>query len=204
MRKISLVLLSIGALLALSIYWQGPATAQDLQIETPGVPLDLPRDTETCWGDWWFAQKVAGTYLMWAEWDPETEPVFPMILTINAEHTMVSTSSAALGRDDHDLFRLRQNIHTTWERTGQRELTTRHLMFMHDPAGPLEIIIRTTGVWNFDHDFEEFSVQFDASLFTPDQLMGEDLRQPNPNYEGAPYAGPYPSFVSTGKRLHVE
>jgi len=190
MRKVSLVLLSIGALFALSLYWPGPASADG----AGGVPPEG------------FGKKVAGTYLMWAEWDPETEPVFPLIVNINADGTMVSTSSAALGRDNPDLFRLRQNIHTTWERTGQRELTTRHLMFMHDPAGPLEIIIRTTGVWNFDDDFEEFSVQFEASLFLPTQLMGEDLRQPNPNHDDPndPPLGVYPSVESTGKRLHVE
>lgn len=202
MRKISLMLLSMGALLALSLFWQGPASAQDPQTLEPLAPTDMPGDM--CWGNWWFGERIAGTYLMWAEWDPVTEPVFPILLTIDANGTMLSTSSAALGRGDPEFFFLRQNFHTTWERTGWRELTTRHMLFMHNADGTLLFIVRTTGVWNFDNDFEEFTVQFEASLFDPTQLMGEDLRQPNPNSDEAPVAGTYPSLVSSGKRLHVE
>ena len=203
MRKISLILLSLGALLALSLCWQGAASAQDPQLNTPRAPTDAPGG-EMCWGNWWFNQRIAGTYLMWAEWDPVTEPVFPIILNISADGTMLSTSSAALGRGDPEFFFLRQNFHTTWERTGLREVTSRHMLFMHYADGTLAFIVRTTGVWNFDEEFEEFSVQFEASLFDPTQLMGEDLREPNPNSEEAPAYGVYPSFVSTGKRLHVQ
>ena len=93
MRKISLVLLSIGALLALSIYWQGPASADRMG---PAPPEG-------------FGKKIAGTYLMWGEWVP-TEPVFPILLTINADGTMLSTSSAALGRGEPEIYSLRQNF----------------------------------------------------------------------------------------------
>ena len=54
------------------------------------------------------------------------------------------------------------------------------------------------------HSLEEFSVQFNASLFDPTQLMAPDLTEPNPNSEEAPALGPFPSVASTGKRLHVE
>ena len=90
------------------------------------------------------------------------------------------------------------------ERTGWRELTTRHLLFMHNADGTLALIVRTTGLWNFDDDLEEFTVQFEASLFDPTQLMGPDLTEPNPNSDEAPLLGPYPSVESTGKRLHAQ
>ncbi len=92
MRKITLILLSLGALLSFSLYWQGPANAQDPQRLEPLSPTEVP-EGDACWG-WggWFGKRIAGTYLMWAEWDPVTEPVFPILLTIDADGTMLSTS----------------------------------------------------------------------------------------------------------------
>lgn len=133
-----------------------------------------------------------------------TDPVFPVILNVDADGTMMSTSSGALGRGDPAFFFLRQNFHTTWEKTGERDIMTRQLLFMQNPDGTLLFIVRTTGEWTFDEDFEGFSVQFEASLFLPEQLMGPDRNEPNPNSEEAPFLGPFPSVVSTGKRLHVE
>ena len=157
-----------------------------------------------CWGDWGFGKKVAGTYLMWAEWPVETEPAWAILLTIDAEGTFVTTSSAALGRGDPEVYMLRQNYHGTWERTGWREITSRHILFLHDAAGNLVYMVRTTGVWTFDHDFEEFNVEFLASAFLWQTLMGEDYRDPNPNTEADPLGPPQPSVPSWGKRLHVE
>ena len=51
MRKVSLVLLSIGALLALSLYWQGPASAEGTKLAPPegfGKKIAGPGMTLSC------------------------------------------------------------------------------------------------------------------------------------------------------------
>jgi len=194
MRKISLILLSIGALLAVSLYWQGPASAD------PG------RDAGA-------GQGIAGVWLGWFEWegyDPPIEPPTAVILTIDPQaRTITATSSAALGRGDPNTFSLRSAFRMTYERTGQNEVATRHLMFMHTPDGALLFIIRTTGELTFSregdsHDFDRLDGVLEAELFTPDQLLGVELRGPiTPNTEEPGAFGVWPGGVIHAKRLEV-
>lgn len=69
MRKALLILLSIGALLALQFLWQGPATAQDGQMQTPVLTTESPQGSPDGARPKGFGKKIGGTYLMWAEWD---------------------------------------------------------------------------------------------------------------------------------------
>jgi len=211
MRKISLVLLSIGAVLALSIYWQGPATAQDTQMEGPAGPVYPGGDPTTGWGNWWFGQRIAGTYLCYFEWeDNPYDPATPMIITIDPHGEIVGTGADAFGRGlPPEFCSLRSNAHWTWERTGCREIASRHLMFLYDCSdegyGTLTYIIRTTGAWEFDDDLEGFSADLTAELFSPEQLTGPELRGPlTPNTDEDPDGWAWPAGIIKGKRLHVD
>lgn len=202
MRRISPVLLTVAALLALSFSWQEPASAQMPKMEAPAEQLDPSWGSAQASRDG-LGKKIAGTYLAQFEF-PVTEPPAPMIVTIDAGGTMVSTSSAALGRGAPELFLLRQNIHTTWKKTGRRELTTRHLLFLHNPDGSLLWIVRTIGVWRFDEDLDSFNGEFTAEIFLPEQLAGPELRGPmTPNTTEPPAIGVFPGGTFQGKRLEV-
>jgi hypothetical protein len=194
MRKISLILLSVGALCAVSLCWQGLATAE-------GTRLDPPQG---------FGQRIAGVWLAWFEWegyDPAIEPPTAAVLTINDNLEMTGTSGAAYGRDDPARYSLRNTWHVTAKMTGPRELTERHFIFMYTAEGELFIIIRSTGVFIFSQDFEQLDGTVTAEAFMPEQLLGPDLRGPiRPNLddpEEPPFYGTYPGGVIHAKRLHV-
>jgi len=115
MRKISLVLLSIGALLALSIYWQGPASADGI---SPAPPEG-------------FGKKIAGSwydeFMHYPNW-PDEDGAWPGtgVLTLGADGTLAWSSVGPVGD---------QAGGGTWERTGQREITLTVLImgFAADP-----------------------------------------------------------------------
>ena len=178
MRKISLVLLSIGALLALSIYWQGPASADG--------PLGAPPDG--------FGKKVAGVSLSWGtltEFNgyPVDPPVpWSCIATLSADGTGMVWADAAY--DSALGFRGPQ--HVAWKRIGQRQILIKHLVFNYapgpdPPAGTLVSISRNTGFAEFNPEFTEYGGTWSQETFTPEQMLGEDLEGPgDPNYEGEP------------------
>jgi hypothetical protein len=196
MRKISLVLLSIGAVLALSLYWHGSATAQDPQIEEPNGPVYPGGDTTTGWGDWWFGQRIAGTWLNTFE-VPGAEPG-TTITTQNADGTAVTAAgNAFLGLGDPGIA-LQSTFHQTWKRTGCRQLTFGHLVYGYRPTdGTLLFIVRATGQAEYDSDFEESNGVLTVEFFWPEQLL-DPL---DPNTEEEPFLSVDATF--TGRRLHV-
>ena len=180
MRKISLVVLSIGALLAVSIYWQGPASADG----TLGVPPEG------------FGKKIAGTWLNTFQVDggePGTT-----ITTQNADGTAVtSAGNAFLGLGDPGVA-IQNVFHQTWKRSGPRQLTFRHLLYAYLPTdGTLVFIVRATGQAEYDSDFEYSTGVLTAEFFWPEQLL-DPL---DPNTEEDPYLSIEATF--TGRRLHV-
>lgn len=130
MRKISLILLSMGALLAVSLFWQGPASAQDPQMNTPLAPTDAPGG-DMCWGNWWLGRRIAGSYydefMHYPNW-PDEAGAWPGtgILTFGADGTLTWSSLGPVGD---------QAGGGTWEKTGYREITATVLImgFTPDP-----------------------------------------------------------------------
>ena len=122
MRKISLALLTIGALLAVSLYWQGAASAQELKPVTPEG----------------FGKKIAGSW--YDEFMHYPDPNDPNnswpgtgVLTFGSDGTLTWSSLGPVGD---------QAGGGTWEKTGRREITLTVLImgFTPDP-----IRIRTCG-----------------------------------------------------------
>lgn len=122
MRKISLILLSIGALLALSFYWQGSVVAQDAQTEVAVGRTDLPGESPEDWGNWFFGQRVAGVSLSWWFVDELGGlPVDPIwghsTVTLNADGTASLSDTSDF--NGHPVFAgFNTPIHAVWERIG--------------------------------------------------------------------------------------
>lgn len=220
MRKITLILLSMGALLSLSLYWQGSASAQDPQINTPLAPTDAPGG-DMCWGNWWFGQRIAGSYLMSFRFPPDHPDPTTGQLTINADGTYTAFPEAAFGRLNPPGTRFRSAWHGTWERTGWRTIKMRGYIYAHsgvynseDPNDPLSAfgdtawIARQDPVAIFDSDFESFHGDISTEIFLREQLFLPDPEPPegglipNPNTEDEPAYGTYPGFW-VGQRIHV-
>ena len=189
MRKISLVLLSIGALLALSFYWQGPATAQDPQTERLPGP---PGDPTSGWGDWWIGQRIAGSwydeFMHYPNW-PDEDGAWPGtgIVTFGADGTVTFSSIGPVGD---------QAGGGTWERTGWREITATVLImaFTPDPiieddegnhthSHSLACTGRSRIIFQFDRDFQTATGDGCTDAFAPGQDPLEDV----PAYGTLPY-----------------
>jgi len=204
MRKISLVVLSIGALFALSLYWQGPATAQDLQMQEAAGPVYPGGDTDTCWWSWGFGKKVAGSYLIVFPFPPDNPDPTTGQLTINVDGTYTVFSEAAFGRNNPPESRWRSAIHGAWERTGQYTIKMRGFIYAHDDlTGATAWIARQNPVAEFDEEYEGFTGDISTGIFLRDQLFDpDDGFAPNPNTEDDPVSGPWPGYWE-GTRIHV-
>jgi len=186
MRKISLILLSVGAVLTLSLYWQGPATAQDPQIEEPAGPVYPPGDTATCWGDWWIGRKIGGSwydeFMHYPNW-PDQDGAWPGtgVLTLGADGTVTWSSLGPVGD---------QAGGGTWERTGWREITVT-VLIMGFGADPIteddegNLIHSHSHLWTgrseivFELD-DDFQAAFGIGC-TDAFLPGEDPLSEDPN-----------------------
>jgi len=188
MRKVSLVLLSIGALLALSLCWQGPASAE-------GPKLAPPEG---------FGKKVAGSYLIVFLFPPDNPDPTTGQLTINVDGTYTAFSEAAFGRNNPPESRWRSAIHGAWERTGERTIKMRGFIYAHDDlTGATAWIARQNPVVEFDEEYEEFTGDISTGIFLRDQLFDpNDAFAPNPNTEEDPAYGPFPGYWE-GTRIHV-
>jgi hypothetical protein len=197
MRKISLLLLSIGALLALSFYWQGPVIAQDRQTETPAPPADLPGDNPEDWGNWLFAQKVAGTSLSYGTVDEVGgQPIEPVwwtnTVTLHADGTGLLSSNGTFNGIP-EFPGLSNPVYAAWERIGWRTIRVKHLVFNFAPdptAGTLASIARNTVLLEFNRDFTQYEGTWVSEYFAPEQLLGPELHGPaTPNTTEAPAYG---------------
>jgi hypothetical protein len=182
MRKISLILLSMGALLAVSLYWQGPASAQD----PPN--LDPPEG---------FGKKIAGSYLN-TYVIPSTGETGTTMTTLEADGTgIVTAGNMFLGLGGEVAFQ--GAYHTVWERSGRREITWRHMVYgYHNQTGEIVFIIRADGTTYIDEDFGGTHGDLIFEVFAPEQLL-DPL---NPNFDEDPaYGSDYATFV--GKPLRI-
>lgn len=181
MRKISLLVLSIGALLALSFYWQGPATARDVQTTTASSPSDLPGENpEDCWGNWFFGLRIAGGW-----YDEIMHPGTPpwpgtAVVTFGADGSLTYKSVGPVGD---------QAGVGTWKRTGYRQITA-ELLLMGFQADEItgnafgELVhshshqwtCRSIIVFDFDWDFQTATGTGCTDCFWPEQdpLGNED------------------------------
>jgi hypothetical protein len=176
MRKISLVLLSMGALLALSFIWQGPASAQDPKLVPPEG----------------FGKRIAGISLSnWSLDEVNGEPLPPeywiwgaSTCTFTSDGTATITNSgdfnglAAVGFPGYYTV-----SHGAWERTGPRAMTLKRLV-MGFSAGPepaegtLLLIARTTVTLEFNADLTEYEGRWLGEYFDPEQMCGPGLQGP--------------------------
>jgi hypothetical protein len=193
MRKISLILLSMGALLAASLYWQGPASAQ--------VPKLVPPEG--------FGKKIAGSYLMSFRFPPDYPNPTTGQLTINMDGTYTAFPEAAFGRDCPPASRWRSAWHGTWEKTGERTIKMRGFIYAHDAdTGETFWIARQDPMAEFDEEYESFHGDISTQIFTREQLFLPDPEPPegglipNPNTDEDPAYGTYPG-VWVGQRIHV-
>ena len=175
MRKISLILLSMGALLALSLCWQGPASAQELNLVPPEG----------------FGKKIAGSYLMSFRFPPDYPNPTTGQLTINVDGTYTAFPEAAFGRDCPAATRFRSAWHGTWERIGERTIKMRAYIYAHsgvynhdDPDDPLSLlgetawIARQNPVAEFDEEYECFTGDISTEIFLREQLFLPDPEEP--------------------------
>ncbi len=199
MRKISLVLLSIGALLALSIYWQGPASADGISSAPPDG----------------FGKKIAGTWYDEFMHYPDPGEPWPGkgLVTFGADGTVTFSSVGPVGD---------QAGGGTWEKTGQREITATVLImtFAADPIVgtcvggeqdgeqcddqgdcPDGVCVlqhshshactgRSRIVFEFDQDFQTATGDGCTDAFWPDQdplYQAEDPDDPNAPFYTIPY-----------------
>jgi hypothetical protein len=183
MRKISLILLSMGALLAVSLYWQGTATAQDPKLDIPGG----------------FAKRIAGSYLN--TWEiPSTGETGTTMTTFSADGTGVSSSGSMFaGLTGEPGIAFQGPYHSVWERTGRREITWRHMFYgYNNETGELVFIIRADGTSIFDEDFRGSHGDLIFEVFAPEQLL-DPL---DPNFDGEPaYGWDYATFIGKPLRL---
>ena len=168
MRKISLALLTIGALLAVSLYWQGAASAQELKPVTPEG----------------FGKKIAGSW--YDEFMHYPDPNDPNnswpgtgVLTFGSDGTLTWSSLGPVGD---------QAGGGTWEKTGRREITLTVLImgFTPDPIVEDEngdLVHSHSHVWTgrsrivfeFDSDFQVATGNGCTDAFWPgDDPLGDD------------------------------
>jgi len=180
MRKISLVLLSIGALLALSIYWQGPASADG----TLGGPPEG------------FGKKIAAVSLCFGTVDdPNGVPLAYWANTVHLEADgtgSISHTGAFNGNGDG----FSAPTHVAWKKIGLRQIMVKHLAFNYAPpsddpnapaAGTLASVSRNTGVIEFSSDFTEYWGTWIGEYFDPDIMLGEGFQGPvDPNTDLPP------------------
>jgi hypothetical protein len=196
MRKISLILLSMGALLALSFVWQGPASAQNPQMNAPIAPTDLPGDS-ACWGwgDYLFGQRIAGSYLNTFA-IPSSGATGTTMTTLAADGTgIVTPGNMFAGVAGEPGVAFAGPYHTVWERTGWREITWRHMFYgYNNQTGEIVFIIRADGTTIFDEDFGGSHGDMIYEVFAPDQLL--DPLDPNFDDEPPAYGSDYATFES--------
>jgi len=193
MRKISLILLSLGALLSVSLYLQGPATAQDPQMNAPRAPTDAPGG-DMCWGDWSLGRRIAGSYydefMHYPNW-PDEGGAWPGtgVLTFGSDGTLTWSSLGPVGD---------QAGGGTWERTGWREITATVLImgFTPDPIVEDEngdLVHSHSHVWTgrsrivfeFDSDLQVATGNGCTDVFWPaDDPLSDD---PNAPFFTLPY-----------------
>jgi hypothetical protein len=165
MRKISLILLSLGVLLALSLCWQGAATAQ--------APKLVPPEG--------FGKQIAGSWYDEFMHYPDGGDPWPGkgILTFGADGTLAWSSVGPVGD---------QAGGGTWEKTGCREITVTVLImgFTPDPIVEDEygnLVHSHSQVWTgrsrivfeFDEDFQVATGNGCTDVFWPDQdPLGDD------------------------------
>ena len=174
MRKISVVLLSIGALLGLSIYWQGPASADGMN---PAPPEG-------------FGKKIAAVSLCYGTVDdPNGVPLAWWGNTVHLEADgtgSISHTGAFNGNGDG----FSAPTHVAWKKIGHRQIMVKHLAFNYAPpggdvpAGTLASVSRNTGVIEFSSDFTEYWGTWIGEYFDPDIMLGEGFQGPvDPNTE---------------------
>ncbi len=173
MRKISLALLTIGALLAVSLYWQGPASAQVTKLVPAGG----------------FGKKVAGISLSnWTLEEVNGEPLPEEFwlrgtsgATFTSDGTAMITSSGdfnGLAADGFPGFYTA--THGAWERTGPRGMMVKRLV-MAFSAGPeptegtLLMVARTTVSLEYNTDFTEYEGTWLGEYFAPEQMCGPEF-----------------------------
>jgi hypothetical protein len=158
MRKISLILLSIGVLLAVSLCWQGLASAD-------GTKLDPPEG---------FGKKIAGSwYDTFMHYPDEGDP-WPGkgILTFGADGTVTWSSVGPVGD---------QAGGGTWEKTGYQEITATVLIMGFTPDPIIEdaegnLVHSHSHIWTgrsriifeFDEDFQTVTGDGCTDVFWPD------------------------------------
>jgi hypothetical protein len=196
MRKISLILLSLGALLALPFIWQSPATA-DASLGSPAPPDG-------------FGKKAAGLSLYRGnvEWvgDPNTsvfeawgmqsdDPALQVagLVHMHADGTLLATRSS-------DNFARSGPLYGTWERIGPRTVRVKQLIFNFadpdsvDPSHPITMltgIVRNTTEFTFNEEFTSYEGTWVMEEFLPEQMTGADLLGPlTPNTDAVPLGGP--------------
>jgi hypothetical protein len=189
MRKISLILLSMGALLALSFSWHGPASAQDAQMQLPAAPTGLPEDM-SLW-DWTLGCRIAGSYYDEFMHYPDGGDPWPGtgVLTFGADGTLTWSSVGPVGD---------QAGGGTWERSGWREVTATVLIMGFTPDPIIEdeggnLVHSHSHVWTgrsriifeFDDDFQAATGDGCTDVFWPaDDPLSND---PNAPFYKLPY-----------------
>ena len=140
-----------------------------------------------------FGSNVAGTWLGTLE-IPGVLPEQPFIVTYNADGTAQTSTINPLSSLHH----------MSWMKTGTREITWRILHFSFGEAGSLATISRTSGVQEYDKDFESYAGEFWVEICLPDPETGFADLLADPNDPDACFVPPIPAGVIQGKRLHVE
>jgi hypothetical protein len=183
MNRISLVLLSVAALLVISCT-QEPPEAGSASAEREG-PAAL-------------GERIAGTWLGSYVIDAQASSRTAFIATYHADGTAVTTSERMFGAGHPDRHGLSSTSHVQWEATGSREIRWRVLHFGHDAEGKLTYISRSHGTREFDEAFESSRGAFRVEVFAPEALL--DPLDPN-----SATAEPIATAKGTdeARRLHV-
>jgi hypothetical protein len=140
-----------------------------------------------------FGKKIAGTWIGSLE-IPGVLPPAPLIQTYNVDGTAQTSSNNVLSSVHH----------MEWERAGEREIKWRILHFSFDADGNIATISRTSGVHEYDPDFEEFAGEFVVEVCLPDPETGFDALLADPNDPAACFIPPIPPGFIQAKRLHVD
>jgi len=111
-----------------------------------------------------FGEKVAGTYFL--KVSHEGFPTALALVTLTRDGAFLSNDTSdqgALGLT-HD-----GAVHGTWKKIGSRRIKARTLYFAFDDNGIPIWIARTTGEFQFDHQFDSGAGTLTVERFTLDQ-----------------------------------
>lgn len=113
-----------------------------------------------------FGKKIAGTWLGTGEFafDPDCDGVGDVPPTV---FDYDSQSFSASGLYMASTVTNPAVGHGTWKKTGHREITTNNIVYLTNPDGGLDFILRIPGVFTFDSDFKTATSTFGAIGYLP-------------------------------------